>query len=223
MANRRMFSRDVVCTDCFLDMPSSAQALYFQYGLEADDDGFVSAPKKIIRLTNASDDDLKILIAKKFVLPFESGVIVIRDWKINNYLRKDRYTPTHFKEELEQLTIVNDHYEIQTSPLGIPDGNQAVDMVDTQVRVVKDRVSINGGKSSRFVPPTVEEVSEYCFERRNNVDAQCFVDFYSSKGWYVGKSKMRDWKASVRTWERKERSNNQSRTTEDGLDGWLHA
>lgn len=223
MANRRMFSRDVVCTDCFLDMPSSAQALYFQYGLEADDDGFVSAPKKIIRLTNASDDDLKILIAKKFVLPFESGVIVIRDWKINNYLRKDRYTPTHFKEELEQLTIVNDHYEIQTSPLGIPDGNQAVDMVDTQVRVVKDRVSINGGKSSRFVPPTVEEVSEYCFERRNNVDAQCFVDFYSSKGWYVGKSKMRDWKASVRTWERKERSNNQSRTTEDGLEGWLHA
>lgn len=79
------------------------------------------------------------------------------------------------------------------------------------------------GKSSRFIPPTVEEVSEYCRERGNNVDAQCFVDFYSSKGWYVGKSKMRDWKASVRTWERKERSNSQGRTTEDGLEGWLHA
>ena len=228
MANRRMFSRDIVCSDRFLDMPSSAQALYFQYGLEADDDGFVSAPKKIIRLTNASEDDLKILIAKKFVLPFESGVVVIRDWKINNYLRKDRYSPTRFKEELEQLTLVNDHYEIHTSPLGIPDENQAVDMVDTQVRsgkdrVDKERISINGGKSSRFVPPTVEEVSEYCRERGNNVDAQCFVDFYSSKGWYIGKSKMRDWKASVRTWERKERSNNQSRTTEDGLGGWLDA
>ena len=140
MANRRMFSRDIVCSDRFLDMPRSAQALYFQYGLEADDDGFVSAPKKIIRLTNASEDDLKILIAKKFVLPFESGVVVIRDWKINNYLRKDRYTPTRFKEELEQLTLVNDHYEIQTSPLGIPDGNQVVDMVDTQVRLGKDRL-----------------------------------------------------------------------------------
>lgn len=139
MANRRMFSRDIVCSDRFLDMPSSAQALYFQYGLEADDDGFVSAPKKIIRLTNASEDDLRILIAKKFVLPFESGVVVIRDWKINNYLRKDRYTPTRFKEELEQLTLVNDHYEIQTSPLGIPDGNQVVDMVDTQVRLGKVR------------------------------------------------------------------------------------
>ena len=197
MANRRMFSRDIVCSDRFLDMPSSAQALYFQYGLEADDDGFVSAPKKIIRLTNASEDDLKILIAKKFVLPFESGVVVIRDWKINNYLRKDRYSPTRFKEELEQLTLVNDHYEIQTSPLGIPDENQAVDMVDTQVRsgkdrVDKERISINGGKSSRFVPPTVEEVSEYCRERGNNVDAQCFVDFYSSKGWYIGKSKMQN-------------------------------
>lgn len=228
MANRRMFSRDIVCSDRFLDMPSSAQALYFQYGLEADDDGFVSAPKKIIRLTNASEDDLKILIAKKFVLPFESGVVVIRDWKINNYLRKDRYTPTRFKEELEQLTLVNDHYEIQTSPLGIPDGNQVVDMVDTQVRLGKDRLGEdrldnNGGKSSRFVPPTVEEVSEYCCERGNNVDAQCFVDFYSSKGWYVGKSKMRDWKASVRTWERKERSNSQGRMTEDGLGGWLDA
>lgn len=228
MANRRMFSRDIVCSDRFLDMPSSAQALYFQYGLEADDDGFVSAPKKIIRLTNASNDDLKILIAKKFVLPFESGVVVIRDWKINNYLRKDRYTPTRFKEELKQLTLIDDRYEIQTSSLGIPDGNQAVDMVDTQARLVKDRVvkervNSNGGKSSRFVPPTVEEVNKYCLERKNNVDAQCFVDFYSSKGWYVGKSKMRDWKASVRTWERKEQSNNQSRTAEDGLGGWLDA
>lgn len=228
MANRRMFSRDIVCSDRFLDMPSSAQALYFQYGLEADDDGVVSAPKKIIRLTNASEDDLRILIAKKFVLPFESGVIVIRDWKINNYLRKDRYTPTRFKEELEQLTLVNDRYEIQTSPLGIPDENQAVDMVDTQVRLGKVRlgkvrVNKNGGKSSRFVPPTVEEVNKYCLERGNNVDAQCFVDFYSSKGWYVGKSKMKDWKASVRTWERKDRSNSQSRTAEDELGGWLDA
>ena len=94
MASRRMFSKDVVCSDRFLDMPASAQALYFQYGLEADDDGFVSAPKKILRLTNASDDDLKILVAKGFLIPFDSGVVVIRDWKINNYLRRDRYTPT---------------------------------------------------------------------------------------------------------------------------------
>lgn len=78
MASRRMFSKDVVCSDRFLDMPASAQALYFQYGLEADDDGFVSAPKKILRLTNASDDDLKILVAKGFLIPFDSGVVVVK-------------------------------------------------------------------------------------------------------------------------------------------------
>lgn len=111
MASRRMFSKDVVCSDRFLDMPASAQALYFQYGLEADDDGFVSAPKKILRLTNASDDDLKILVAKGFLIPFDSGVVVIRDWKINNYLRRDRYTPTRFKEEFEQLDTIDDRYQ----------------------------------------------------------------------------------------------------------------
>ena len=137
MASRRMFSKDVVCSDRFLDMPASAQALYFQYGLEADDDGFVSAPKKILRLTNASDDDLKILVAKGFLIPFDSGVVVIRDWKINNYLRRDRYTPTRFKEEFEQLDTIDDRYQLHVLAVGIPDDNHVVDMRDTQVRLGK--------------------------------------------------------------------------------------
>lgn len=170
MASRRMFSKDVVCSDRFLDMPASAQALYFQYGLEADDDGFVSAPKKILRLTNASDDDLKILVAKGFLIPFDSGVVVIRDWKINNYLRRDRYTPTRFKEEFEQLDTIDDRYQLHVLAVGIPDDNHVVDMRDTQVRLGKDSIgkgSINnneGRKMSHFTPPTVEEVQEYCFE-----------------------------------------------------------
>lgn len=127
MASRRMFSKDVVCSDRFLDMPASAQALYFQYGLEADDDGFVSAPKKILRLTNASDDDLKILVAKGFLIPFDSGVVVIRDWKINNYLRRDRYTPTRFKEEFEQLDTIDDRYQLHVLAVGIPDDNHVKD------------------------------------------------------------------------------------------------
>ena len=137
MASRRMFSKDVVCSDRFLDMPASAQALYFQYGLEADDDGFVSAPKKILRLTNASDDDLKILVAKGFLIPFDSGVVVIRDWKINNYLRRDRYTPTRFNEEFEQLDTIDDRYQLHVLAVGIPDDNHVVDMRDTQVRLGK--------------------------------------------------------------------------------------
>lgn len=229
MANRRMFSRDIVCSDHFLDMPSSAQALYFQYGLEADDDGFVSAPKKIIRLTNASEDDLKILIAKGFVIPFDSGVVVISDWKINNYLRKDRYTPTRFKAELEQLDTVDDRYQLHMTSNGIPISNRMVGITDTQVRLGKDSIgkdSINnkGGKSSRFTPPTVDEVRGYCLERGNNVDAQCFVDFYSSKGWYVGKSKMKDWKASVRTWEkRRQADSNNLQADRNELGEWLNA
>lgn len=223
MASRRMFSKDVVCSDRFLDMPASAQALYFQYGLEADDDGFVSAPKKILRLTNASDDDLKILVAKGFLIPFDSGVVVIRDWKINNYLRRDRYTPTRFKEEFEQLDTIDDRYQLHVLAVGIPDDNHVVDMRDTQVRLGKDSIgkgSINnnvGRKMSHFTPPTVEEVQEYCFERGNAVDAQSFVDFYTSKGWYVGKTKMKDWKASVRTWEKNQRQKNKKSKDDEGL------
>lgn len=87
-----MFSVDVVCSDKFLEMPLSSQALYFQFGMKADDDGFLASPKQITRMANASDDDFKILVAKGYIIPFESGVVVIKDWKVNNYLRKDRYT-----------------------------------------------------------------------------------------------------------------------------------
>jgi hypothetical protein len=93
-----MFSPEVVCDDKFIDMPSSTQALYFQLGMHADDDGFVG-PKKVMRIMGASEDDLKILIAKKFVIPFESGVLVIKHWKVNNLIRKDWYRPTTHTEE----------------------------------------------------------------------------------------------------------------------------
>ena len=98
-----MFSPEVVCDDKFIDMPSSTQALYFQLGMHADDDGFVG-PKKVMRIMGASEDDLKILIAKKFVMPFESGVIVVRHWKVNNLIRKDWYRPTTHQEERHMLS-----------------------------------------------------------------------------------------------------------------------
>lgn len=120
MARKRMFDIEIVDTDLFLEMPQSTQNLYFHLGMRADDDGFVSNPKKIIRTIGANNDDLKILITKKFIIPFESGVIVIRHWKINNYLRKDRYTETLYKEEKRLLTEdENGVYNI-----GIPNDNQ---------------------------------------------------------------------------------------------------
>lgn len=116
MAQRRMFSLQVVDTDAFLEMPLSAQALYFHLGMRADDDGFVANAKRILRLISASEDDLRILLAKRFLMPFDSGIVVIKHWKISNYIQKDRYRPTLYKEEKSQLFLkpdgaYTDHYE----------------------------------------------------------------------------------------------------------------
>jgi len=100
-----MFSLDIVDTDRFLDMPLSAQSLYFHLGMRADDDGFVASPRKITTLLGAAPDDMKILIGKGFVIPFESGVCVITDWKQNNFIQKDRYKPTIYLEERDRLLI----------------------------------------------------------------------------------------------------------------------
>lgn len=105
MAKKRMFSITIVDTDAFLDMPLSTQALYFHLNMRADDDGFVGNPKRIQSFIGASEDDLKLLIAKRFVLVFENGVIVIKHWRMHNTLRKDRYTPTNYLDELHSLGI----------------------------------------------------------------------------------------------------------------------
>lgn len=105
MAERRMFAKTIVLSDAFLDMPLSARCLYFTLGMLADDDGFVNAPRSVMRQCGASDDDMKLLIAKKFVLIFDSGVIVIKHWRINNYLQKDRYTETKYLDEKATLEV----------------------------------------------------------------------------------------------------------------------
>ena len=107
MAEKRMFAKSIVLTDAFLDMPMSARCLYFTLGMLADDDGFVGSPKSIMRQCGASQDDLRMLLAKRFVLGFDSGVIVIKHWRINNYLQNDRHHPTTYQEELASLTIDN--------------------------------------------------------------------------------------------------------------------
>lgn len=124
MARKRMFDLEVVDTDLFLEMPQSTQNLYFHLGMRADDDGFASNPKKIIRTIGANEDDLKILFTKQFIIPFESGVVVIRHWKLNNYLRKDRYTETIYKEEKRELTEDENGVYNLNAKVGIPNDNQ---------------------------------------------------------------------------------------------------
>ena len=130
------FSLDVVDTDRFLDMSASAQALYFHLGMRADDDGFVSSPRKIAKASNCGLDDLTLLAAKGFIIPFESGVVVVTHWKENNYIRADRYKPTRYTKEAEMLEKIGDVYQLSTT--GIPTDNQMVDTWDTQDRLGKD-------------------------------------------------------------------------------------
>lgn len=107
MAERRMMSKSIIKSDTFLDMPATTQNLYFHMLLDADDDGFINAPKSIMRMIGAKDDDMKVLTAKQFVIPFESGIVVIKDWKIHNYIQNDRYKPSTLPER-DLLNIQKD-------------------------------------------------------------------------------------------------------------------
>lgn len=137
MAERRMFAKTIIDSDSFTDMPLSTQALYFHLSMRADDDGFINNPKKIQRMVGASDDDLKVLVMKRFIIPFESGIVVIKHWKIHNYIRNDRYKPTVYAEEKAMLTSKDNGAYTEADAFGIPSGNQAVYQMDTQVSIGK--------------------------------------------------------------------------------------
>lgn len=229
MAERRMFAKKITESDSFLDMPSSTQMLYFHLSMNADDDGFVNNPKKIQRMCGASDDDFKLLIAKSFVILFESGIIVIKHWKMHNYIQSDRYRPTDYVDEKSMLGIKkNKAYTLDESKMytkciqDVSVGKDSIGKVSIDKNsIVKDSKgeSVRGEKTKHFIPPSVEEVEQYCLERSNNIDAQSFIDFYESKGWMIGKNKMKDWKAAVRTWERSRKQENK----ENVFDEWRNA
>ena len=140
MAQRRMFSKKIVETDFFMEMSPTAKLLYFYLNMSADDDGFVGNPKTIKLISGATDDDLKILIAKQFIIPFDSGVVVIKDWKIHNYIQKDRYNQTQYLDEKKQLLVE----ENGTYTKCIQD----VSSLDTQVRLGKSKDRL--GKSNNM-------------------------------------------------------------------------
>lgn len=345
MAERRMFAKTIIDSDAFLDMPQSTQLLYFHLSMRADDEGFINNAKSIMRNTGCKEDDLKILIAKRFIIPFESGVIVIKHWRMHNYIQSDRITPTKYLEEKEKLVLATNkaytekkdimedsedfisldnytseknknskqlsparikrleakkqsslpysfEYKIRNAFVGemcpicncrmnhennlvkptiqhnVPIslggeheiGNISViclscnssiinreitgplnnDLVrlkweyignvsgmDTQIRLDKNRldlgknsiIDISPSKSAtttKFIKPTIEEIALYCKERNNSVDADKFYNYYESKGWVVGKVKMKNWKACVHTWE-KSGYNNSSKKQDNKL------
>ena len=169
MAERRMFAKTIIDSDAFLDMPPTTQLLYFHLSMRADDDGFVNKPKSVMRMIGATQGDIEMLITKKFIIPFESGIVVIKHWKIHNYIRNDRYTETKYKEEKALLQLdENNSYttclpsDNQMDTNGIPSDNQ----MDTQDRLGKDRL----GKD-RLDIHTASAV---------RIDYKHYVDLYNS-------------------------------------------
>lgn len=165
-----MFSKKIVDTDLFIEMSPTAKLLYFYLNMSADDDGFVGNPKTIKLVSGATDDDLKILVAKQFIIPFESGVIVIKDWKIHNYIQKDRYSKTQYTDEKSQLVVEENGTYTRCI--------QNVSKLDTQDRLGKDRLgkdskTIMSDKSDDVIP--YSEIIEYLNEKTGrsfrNVDA----------------------------------------------------
>ena len=158
MAERRMFSKTIIDSDAFLDMPLSTQVLYFHLSMRADDDGFINNPKKIQRMVGCNQDDITLLIAKRFVIPFESGVCVIKHWRIHNYIRIDRYKETPYQEEKSQLILKdNNSYTLSNEvttvgiPGGIPGGVQHEHQCETQVRLGKDRLGKDNNTISKDI------------------------------------------------------------------------
>lgn len=143
MAERRMFSKTIIDSDAFLDMPISTQALYFHLSMRADDDGFINNPKRVQRLIGLSEDDLKLLILKKFILPFDSGIVVIKHWKIHNYIRNDRYKETLHIEEKSMLAIEDNNSYKKINNIGIPNDNHTAYQMETQVRLDKDSIELD--------------------------------------------------------------------------------
>ena len=214
MAEKRMFAKSIVLTDAFLDMPMSARCLYFTLSMLADDDGFVGSPKSIMRQCGASQDDLMILLSKRYVLAFDSGVLVIKHWLINNYLRPDRYHPTTYQEELAMLTTDEKGAYKEADPLGIPPGIPTVSNMDPDGiqngnpdKDSIDKISLdqNRKEKKRFTPPTLDEVKAYIQENGYHVDAEYFYKFYSTGHWIDSKGNpVRNWKQKIITWEKKD-------------------
>lgn len=163
MAERRMFAKTIIDSDAFLDMPLSAQALYFHLSMRADDDGFLNNAKKIMRIINANQNDYDLLAAKAFIIQFDDGICVIKHWRINNYLRSDRYKPTIYQEQKSMLEIKqNGRYSIKND-IGIPDAYQC----ETQDSLGKDSI----GKINNI--PT--QKAEYSFEIHTNIENALYV------------------------------------------------
>lgn len=164
-----MFSKQITNSDAFMDMPVSSQLLYFHLNMEADDDGFVSNPKRVIRMINVGEDDMKVLLAKRFLLPFESGVVVIKHWLLHNAVRKDMYKETQYLDEKKQLRIKDNgvYTDDRNESVTLPLHRLGQDRIDKD-RLGQDSVVLTPyGEASNFFEGNIEEILNYFRENTN--------------------------------------------------------
>lgn len=226
MGERRMLTRKVTDDDHFMSLSSSAQALYLHLSMSADDDGFCNQVALCMFKAHASVGDLEALLSLRYLYQFESGVIVIKHWRMANALRKDRYTPTVWQKEFSMLRLKdNGSYTLgddgcQMVANRLPDGCHNI----SKDKLSKDKSIDSSPKRSRFVPPTLEEVKAYASENHLNVDVDKFYRYFTTpndKGetWVDSKgNKVRNWKQKMLTWERSESKMNSKQ--KDYYDKW---
>lgn len=172
MAEKRMFTKSIIDSDKFLEMPLSTQALYFHLGMRADDEGFINSPKKIIRAVNCNEDDLKLLIAKGFVICFDTGIIAITHWKLHNHIQKDRFKPTLYEEEKSLLDENNRKEYILKTVVS--------NSMDTKcIQIVSNAGTKNRLDKNRIYKDSVETMST-SVDVRNAFDYQGVVDLFNS-------------------------------------------
>lgn len=217
MAKKRMFSTDMVDTDAFLNMPGGAKLLYFYLGTHGDDDGFIASPRMHMRAVGCTEDDLKVLIDRGYVIAFDSGVIALRDWRLNNDLKNDRYRETIYTAEKAALkldsskryALVSDGETNCVQTDSMPETEHSIAEQSEAKHNTAEQSRESGAAEpphARFSPPAYEEVQDYCRERNNGIDPQHFLDYYTANGWTQGKGQsIRDWKAAIRTWEGREK------------------
>lgn len=202
MAERRMFAKAITGSARFLQMPATARLLYYDLGQEADDDGCCET-YGVMRKTGASEDDLRLLVSKGFARILNDDLVVhIVHWTINNHIRKDRYHPGIYKSLIGiPGDIIGKHDSQMTTEVSVGEDNPDKDR-GAEFCLYTDI------STTAFTPPTVDDVSAYCAERHNCIDPQRFWDYYTMTDWMVGRSKMQDWRAAIRIWERNDKQHN---------------
>ena len=225
MGDRRMLTSKVTDDDHFMSLSASAQALYLHLSMSADDDGFCNQVALCMFKAHASVSDLEALLSLRYIYQFESGVIVIKHWRMANALRKDRYTPTVWQKEFAMLNVKeNGAYTMgsdgcQTVANWLPDGCHNI----SKDNLNKSNTESGRKRTSRFTPPTLEEVRKYAWEHCTKVDPDHFYEYFSEpndKGetWIDSKgNKVRNWKQKMLTWEKMESNSTQKAKTRNTL------